>query len=363
MSGRLEAISVATRPAMFGRILLSGPSGGGKTWTALSLAKVLSDDNLSKVLVIDTEAQSALTYADNYPGFDHLGWEAPYDPLELAQTLEGIQPGKYSVIIVDSFTHFWKGVGGTLDQADGKFGGWREARPAQARVLDALLRVPAHTIICARSAMEYQVSADGKKVDRIGLAPQQDQTLIYEVNVGLEIDMDHNIHVVKSRSTAVPVGRMYPAGFEKKCATEYAAWLAGGEPLIDNDEIEAIKSAFSAISDEKSRTKIKKEFVKLFGMPESIQKSKIGQALEWIEAQIEQQLVIPEPVVEVESPPAEVTVEEVEPVDEATVVEKVKTAFAKVEESVEPAPKSPDSEVARLQAQIDSISKKKTTKK
>jgi len=45
---------------------LQAPSGAGKTMSALLLAKGLTNDNLSKVAVIDTENGSADLYA-------HLG--------------------------------------------------------------------------------------------------------------------------------------------------------------------------------------------------------------------------------------------------------------------------------------------------
>ena len=122
---RLANAKPAVRPSLKARLMLSGPAGAGKTYAALEIAATLGE----RVLVIDTEKESALTYADQFR-FDHLPWRPPFDPRELAHEL--VAAGEtYDAIIVDSFSHFWTGSGGTLDIADGKFGGWKTARPGQ----------------------------------------------------------------------------------------------------------------------------------------------------------------------------------------------------------------------------------------
>ena len=131
--------------------MVSGPTGAGKTWTALKIAEVLAEGG--KILVIDTEKESALTYADTFT-FVHLPWLPPFEPRELARTMA--EAGhEYAVVIVDSTSHFWRKEGGTLDIAGGKFTGWKDARPAQEDLVQALLDCHAHVILCARSKMEH----------------------------------------------------------------------------------------------------------------------------------------------------------------------------------------------------------------
>jgi hypothetical protein len=224
---RLQNAKPAIRPSLKARLMLSGPAGAGKTKSALEIGGVLGE----KILVIDTERESALTYADEH-AFTHLPWHAPFDPRELGATLTEAADD-YDVIIVDSFSHFWNGDGGTLEIAGGRFSGWQTARPAQA---DA---VAAHVIICVRSKMEYaqeEVMEQGRKkqtVKKLGMSPQQDGTLEYELNLAGEIDIDHRISISKSRTTAVPVGRSYTAGHAADLAKDYAAWLESGEPFAD----------------------------------------------------------------------------------------------------------------------------------
>lgn len=250
-ASRLSHAKPAVRPSLKARMMLSGPAGAGKTMSALEVAAVLGD----RVLLIDTEKESALTYASEYT-FTHLPWREPYDPRELAKTLLEAA-ADYDVIIVDSLTHFWTSTGGTLDIADGKFGGWKVARPAQTDLIRAILEASAHVIICVRSHIEHVQEKDertGKQVvKKLGMAPQQDKTLEYELNLACEIDIEHRIAVSKSRTTVVPVGRMFSPGHARDLATDYAAWLGSGEPFADPDLRQYVADTRAALTSDKKK--------------------------------------------------------------------------------------------------------------
>lgn len=234
MASRLQLATTAVRPKMYARMMLSGPPGAGKTDTALTVAKELVFGDLSKVIVIDTEKDSALTYADKHPGFVHLPWDPPYSPKELGTTV--IEAGKrdgIEVVIVDSLTHFWRKEGGVMSIADGKFGGWKAARPIQEQMVDALLGAQAHVIVCVRSKIEYAQMEDEQrrgrqKVVKMGMAPQQDGDLEYEMNIAAEMDMEHAIAISKSRTTDIPVNRTFAPGAAAELGAAYADWLRGG---------------------------------------------------------------------------------------------------------------------------------------
>lgn len=229
-------------------MMIAGPAGAGKTMTALEVATSLGE----KVLVIDTEKESALTYADVYE-FDHLPWSPPYDPRELARTLYEAAD-EYDSVIVDSLSHFWRKQGGTLDIAEGKFSGWKVARPAQEDLIEAILGSDAHVLVCVRSKIEHVQEVDastGKHVvKKLGLAPQQDDTLEYELNLAVEIDIEHRIAVSKSRTTAVPVGTVFPPGHARDLAVNYGTWLGSGEAFADADMRKQIESEIAGLSEE-----------------------------------------------------------------------------------------------------------------
>jgi hypothetical protein len=103
--------------------------------------------------------------------------------------------------------------------------------------------------------MEYaqeEVVEGGRKkqtVKKLGMAPQQDGTLEYELNLAAEIDIDHRISVSKSRTTAVPVGRTFTAGHARDLARCTPEWLSSGEPFAPLDvqaEIDTARRALNA---------------------------------------------------------------------------------------------------------------------
>lgn len=257
-------------------MMLSGAPGAGKTRSALIIASTLAPEG--RVLLIDTEKESALTYADDFT-FEHLRWVAPFDPRDLGRTL--IEAGQsYDVVIVDSLSHFWQADGGTLDIADGKFGGWKTARPAQHDLVDGILAAQAHVIVCVRSKVKYEQTqnTNGKHVvTKIGLSPVQDSDLEYEVNVSVGLDMDHAVTVMKSRTTALPVGRVFRPSHAAEMAELYREWLAGGEPPADRAVVDGLVKRLNALDDEAKKA-AKREWVARLGRPEQLRESMVADA-------------------------------------------------------------------------------------
>ena len=277
MTGRLAAARPAVRPALKGRAMLSGPPGAGKTRTALIIAETLAGPD-GRILMIDTEKESALTYADDFT-FDHVRWLAPFDPRELGREMP--KAGQdYDVVIVDSTSHFWTGDGGVLDIADGKYTGWKDARPAQADLVEGILACDAHVILCVRSKIAHEQVQEGGKwvVKKLGMSPIQDDTLEYEINVSLSIEMDHSLIVAKSRSIAVPVGRSFKAGHAEDFAVAYRDWLAGGADMADPAVVEDITARLNALP-EKQRREAKAEFKAQFGRPTQLTEAMADEAV------------------------------------------------------------------------------------
>lgn len=283
---RIDLIRDAQRPKMNARALFQGPQGSGKTWTMLSVARELVKGTDGKVLMIDTERESALTYADVFQ-FQHLPWQPPYSPEELTATLDQLARS-YSgddVVCIDSLSHFWQGTGGILDIANGRVqGGWDKARPMQNHLVDQLLAMPCHLLLGARMKNSVLVSDNGKTIENVGLTIIQDDTLGYELNIVVQMDMQHNITVMKSRTPAVPVGRVYPGGYEGKLSADYAEWLAGGVPPANREDVDRIVSMFAGISDKPKRAELKEAFVQEFGMPHSLTAEQVPAAVGWLEA-------------------------------------------------------------------------------
>lgn len=286
---RIDLIRDAERPKMNARALFQGPQGSGKTWTMLSVARHLTKGTEGRILVMDTERESALTYADVF-SFKHLPWRPPYSPDELTQTLDQLAASWVQspddVIIIDSFSHFWMGTGGILDIANGRVqGGWDKARPLQQALVEQILAMPCHVLLGARMKNTVLVSDNGKSIENIGLTITQDEALGYELNIVVQMDQQHGISVMKSRTPAVPVGRLYPGGHESALAEQYAEWLAGGVPPANREDVEAIVEVFAGISDAVRRKALKDGFVEAFGMPHSLTAEQVPGARAWLKDQ------------------------------------------------------------------------------
>jgi hypothetical protein len=228
-----DPFTPASREAVKARIALTGPAGSGKTYTALAIGTELADS----VAVIDTEHGRALDYADRFE-FRHLA-PSRFDPRELCTLLARAAEHKYGCVIVDSLSHYWMGVGGALeivDNASGKGGmaGWKEFRPIEARMIDALLGYPGHVIVTMRVKTSYVIEQDdrGKSVPRkVGLKPDQREGVDYEFGLIGEMDREHTMTVTKSTCPTLVDERIPKPGTD--VATALLNWISGGVRLPD----------------------------------------------------------------------------------------------------------------------------------
>lgn len=197
----------ATKEQAKARVALAGPSGSGKTWTGLVLATGLAQGG--KIAVVDTERGSASKYAGPFT-FDRQNMYR-YDPRDLVKVLVTAGQAGYPVVLIDSLSRFWSGAGGMLEFVDGaakrsyggnSLGGWKEARPIENEMIEAMLGYPGHVIATMRTKTAYEITktADGKTVPvKIGLQPEQRNGIEYEFDVVGDMDLENNLTVSKSR--------------------------------------------------------------------------------------------------------------------------------------------------------------------
>jgi hypothetical protein len=193
----------ATKAGSKARIALTGTAGAGKTWTALTIAAGL-DRGSQKLGLIDTDRQSARKYADVF-AFEWLGMDR-FDPDDLTRATIAAAEQNIGTLIVDTWSPFWSGPDGMLDKvgkATSSFEGWRQLRPVERRMFDALLGYPGHVIVTMRVKTEYVVEINDKgkaEPKRVGLKPEQRENTEHEFDVVLDLDDAGEIaRVVKSR--------------------------------------------------------------------------------------------------------------------------------------------------------------------
>lgn len=287
---RLALAQPAVREKMPAKLMISAPEGGGKTETALRMARAFAGPN-GDILFVDTERRKALLYADDHT-FVHIPWSAPYDPDELADDL--IAGGdQYAVIVVDSVYSFWSDKGGVRDIADSNaprgngFAGWKAARPAHRRMVDAIIDSRAHVILCCRAKVDYvqevNPTTGRTQVRSLGMQPMTDDFLPSEVDVHLRMDPDdHAITVAKSRIKTIPQGTVYPGSDAETVAVTYREWCKGGVPLAAPEVVAEIEARMKAITDPDERMDAKRHFVAHLGRPRYLRATQVDDALSMV---------------------------------------------------------------------------------
>jgi hypothetical protein len=275
---RFSQARKASRTQLKARVALDGPSGAGKTFTAIEWGQVLQGPD-GRTLVIDTEHGSAEWYSDRWD-YDVLTWTPPYVPGELADTIREAA-SKYEVVIVDSFSHFWEGEGGTRDIAaaaaersmgGNSFAGWKVATPALRHLIDTVLGADAHVICTMRSKMEYVLEQDertGKtKPKKVGLAPVMRQGVEYEFTLIGDLDLEHRLVVTKSRCSALADQVVQP-GRAGDAARQFLGWLDDGEKPIAPGAAALIADTLNEFGQEARKGWLDTFGVKPASLPES----------------------------------------------------------------------------------------------
>lgn len=184
------------------RCAVFGPAGSGKTRFALELATRLCPVG-KRVALIDTEGGRAREFAGLYD-FDEAQLAKFSVNDYIAMMGDAHKAGTYGALVIDSLTAFWDGEGGILAQKDaagGNFATWAKLNPQIRKLMDALLRYPAHVVVTMRARTEWveQVDDRGKKVFvSAGKGPSFKDGAIYEFSVFGQLDQDHTLRILKS---------------------------------------------------------------------------------------------------------------------------------------------------------------------
>jgi len=210
----MNAPSVTFRPAIRENVNLIlgliGPSGGGKTFSAMRLAAGICGTG-RRFAVIDTEAGRAKHYAERFQ-FDHADLMPPFRPDTYLAAIQAADKAGYPAIVVDSCSHEWSGEGGILDWQEEelersvkramerrqnaseydlreafKMSSWIKPKRSHKEMVSRLLQIRAQLILCFRAEEKVkmvEVSENGKKktvITPIGFQPICEKNLPYEL--------------------------------------------------------------------------------------------------------------------------------------------------------------------------------------
>lgn len=155
----------ATRAGTKSLICLYSESGGGKTLSALLLARGLVGPK-GRIGMIDTENRRGEIYADDpriktdpsAAGYQVLQLGEPYSPRAYMAAIDEAEDAQFDALVIDSVSHEWEGIGGVLDMAvakanggQPKFGDWKVPKTEHKHFIDKIMKCTPHVICCGRA--------------------------------------------------------------------------------------------------------------------------------------------------------------------------------------------------------------------
>ncbi|WP_226562188.1 AAA family ATPase [Salipiger thiooxidans] len=202
---------------------LSGGSGTGKTYSALlmarGIAEVVTGRSGAPIGYVDTENRRALHYKQAFPEMMHFDFQAVDDngkvvgfgPERWIEVIDAAEDAGLPVVILDSFSHAWEGVGGVLDLHattldrltrgdDSKKDqrsqlAWAEVKPKYRRLIDRIVRAKTNIIICTRAKPVMQDFKTGKNARKtktrradVPWDPAADGDLMFEMTTMVILD-------------------------------------------------------------------------------------------------------------------------------------------------------------------------------
>lgn len=229
---------------------LSGASGTGKTYSALRIARGMAEGATgtkgAPIGFVDTENRRALHYKVAFPEMVHFDMSAVneagemigFGPERWIEVIDAAEAAKLPVLVIDSFSHAWEGVGGVLDlhaqTLDRLTGGddskkdtrsqlaWASVKPRYRRLIDRIVRAKCNIVICTRAKPVMQqrgTNARPTKTRRADVPwdPAADGDLMFEMTAMMILD---------PKSPGCPVHQI-------KCADQFKMLFDARRPMTE----------------------------------------------------------------------------------------------------------------------------------
>lgn len=239
---------------------ISGISGSGKTYTALQIAWGLAKGDASKVGFIDTENKRGSLYADILKDRDGKTHEfligdldAPFSPQRFIDAIMEFQRTGVEVLVIDSVSHEWAGLGGVLDIVDSfekSITGWKKGKPEHKRFMNTLLQSDMHIIVCIRASQKTDWK-DPKNPKALGIMPVQQEEFMYEMTASMMMwNGGKSRDVIKCPEELIPIiGEVGPQDgyLTAKHGLAIRKWVDGGAQI--DAAAESARNALRSIAE------------------------------------------------------------------------------------------------------------------
>lgn len=251
-------------PCMIGIV---GPSGTGKTFSALRMATGMQRINGGDIGVIDTEGRRALHYADQFK-FLHMQFDPPFSPQRYLEAIEFSVKQGIHTLVIDSMSHEWESEGGVLEMAgmspdkagNVTFSSWIKPKAAHRKLINRMLQMPCSFILCFRAQEKLKIIPGAKEPEHRGFQPITDEKMLYEMTVSFLLEPGANgvpswhTDTEKAQRTLMKLPMQFRGLFEGKSGVQLneeigqriAEWSAGikhDPPYPFDEALSALRSA------------------------------------------------------------------------------------------------------------------------
>lgn len=229
-------ITHARKEQIYVKVLIGGPSGSGKSYSALRVATGIAgrEGEGTKIGYIGTEGMRDKLYANEF-SYDLISLEE-YSPDYYEAALDAFLDAGYKVIIVDSLTHLWGWVQDQVQKvaknSDSSFQAWGKYKKENKKIVEKILLAPAHIIVTGRGKDEYvlEQNSKGKMAPRkVGVGVQQDKDIEYEYMVTFMLDQETHIAEVAKDNTHLFENKL--DALTEKSGEALYDWANDGDPV------------------------------------------------------------------------------------------------------------------------------------
>jgi len=244
---------------------LAGISGSGKTRTALELAYGLANFDATKVGFLDTENRRGSLYANVFADHPtHPTRErfligdlfAPFSPARYSAAILEFQAAGVEVLVVDSGSHEWEGIGGCEDIAHAgnpRMPKWNDAKREHKSYMNTLLSCDMHIIMCLRAREKVRIDrVNGKQeVIPLGIMPICEKNMMFEMTASMMMhDAGKQRDVIKTSGTEHIFGE--PGWHEGYLGAQHGKalreWVDGAKAL--DPRIERARNSLRTVTEQ-----------------------------------------------------------------------------------------------------------------
>ena len=217
------------------KILCSGSSGSGKTFSALRLATGIVNRAGGEIYLINTEGDRGEMYGNQF-NYQIVDLPEPRSPENYIEAIKYCIDEGATVIIIDSLSHEWNYLNEQVNNMPGNsFNNWGKQKPRHRKLVDFIVESKVHIIATGRGKDEYvmETNEKGKSMPKkVGVGVQQEKDTEYEYMVTFNITQDTHVASCMKDNTGL-FNNKFDVLTEKDGENLYDWANSGSEPLFN----------------------------------------------------------------------------------------------------------------------------------